>query len=129
MGYRLLAEMTVALHFAFIVFVIAGSLLVWRRLAWAWLHVPAIAWVAYLEFTGTVCPLTPLENDFRARAGDAGYAGGFVEHYLLPVIYPAGLTQRVQFVLGIAIVAINAVAYWCIWRRLRRARGRAAHEH
>lgn len=123
MTYRLLADATVVFHFAFIAFVVLGSALVWRRLAWAWLHVPAIAWVAYIEFTGTLCPLTPLENALRARAGDAGYAGGFVEHYLIPVIYPAGLTPAVQFALGAVVVILNVVAYWSIWRRHRRALG------
>jgi Protein of Unknown function (DUF2784) len=119
MTYRWLADATVVLHFAFIAFVVLGSVLVRRRRAWAWLHVPAVVWVAYLEFTGTVCPLTPLENALRARAGDAGYAGGFVEHYLVPIIYPAGLTPGIQIALGAAVIAVNLLAYWSIWRRRR----------
>ena len=122
MGYRWLAEATVALHFAFIVFVVLGGLLVLRNLRWAWLHVPAVAWVAWLEFTGAICPLTPLENTFRERAGDAGYAGGFIDHYLVPVIYPAGLTPQVQIALGIAVVALNVGVYAWAWRRYRRLR-------
>ena len=92
MAYRWLADATVALHFAFIVFVVSGGFLVLRDGVWAWLHLPAVAWVAWLEFTGAICPLTPLENALRVRAGEAGYAGGFIDHYLVPVIYPAGLT-------------------------------------
>jgi hypothetical protein len=123
MTYRWLADATVILHFAFIAFVVLGSALVWRRIAWAWLHVPAIAWVAYIEFTGTLCPLTPLENVLRVRAGDAGYAGSFVEHYLVPIFYPAGLTPAIQLALGSAVVAFNAIAYWAIWRRRRHGTG------
>lgn len=123
MTYRWLADATVAFHFAFIAFVVLGSALVWRRPALAWLHVPAIAWVAYIEFTGTLCPLTPLENALRTRAGDAGYAGGFIEHYLIPIIYPAGLTPGIQLALGAAVVALNALAYRAIWRRHGRTAG------
>lgn len=114
---RVLADATVAFHFAFILFVVFGGALVWRRIAWAWLHVPAVAWVAWLEFTQAICPLTPLENALRARAGDAGYAGGFIRHYLEPVIYPGGLTPGIQLVLGALVVAINGVVYALVWRR------------
>jgi hypothetical protein len=122
MAYRGLADATVALHFAFILFVVFGGFLAWRRRFWAWLHLPAVAWVAWLEFTGALCPLTPLENALRARAGDAGYAGGFIDHYLVPVIYPAGLTAEIQFLLGCAVVALNVVVYAALWRRRRAAR-------
>jgi Protein of Unknown function (DUF2784) len=121
MAYRGLADATVALHFAFILFVVFGGFLAWRRTLWAWLHLPAVAWVAWLEFTGAICPLTPLENALRARAGDAGYAGGFIEHYLVPVIYPAGLTPGIQIMLGCAVVALNVVVYGALWRRRRAA--------
>jgi hypothetical protein len=117
MAYRLLADATVALHAAFIVFVVAGGLLVSRNARWALLHLPAVAWVAWLEFTGAICPLTPLENALRARAGDEGYAGGFIDHYLVPVIYPAGLTPGIQVALGAALVVGNAWLYWRAWRR------------
>ena len=88
---------------------------------------PAIAWVAWIEFTGTLCPLTPLENALRARAGDAGYAGGFIEHYLIPIIYPAGLTPGIQVALGVAVVVLNALAYWAIWRRHHAGPARKPH--
>jgi len=114
---RVLADATVAFHFAFILFVVFGGALVWRRTAWAWLHVPAVAWVAWLESTHAICPLTPLENALRARAGDTGYAGGFIQHYLEPVIYPGGLTPGIQLVLGALVVAINVVVYALVWRR------------
>lgn len=120
MTYRWLADATVVLHFAFIAFVVLGSVLVWRRPAWAWLHVPAILWVAYIEFTGTLCPLTPLENALRSRAGEEGYQGGFIEHYLIPIIYPAGLTPQVQVVLGVAVLVLNAIVYAVVWRRRAR---------
>ena len=121
MGYRLLADAVVFVHLAFIVFVVAGGalLLAWPRIAWV--HLPAVAWAAYAEFTATICPLTPLENALRVRAGDAGYPGGFVEHYLIPLIYPAGLTARTQLALGALVVAINAAVYALAWRRRRRA--------
>ena len=126
MAYRLLADATVALHAAFIVFVVAGGLLVSRNARWALLHLPAVAWVAWLEFTGAICPLTPLENHFRRMAGASGYAGGFVERYLIPVVDPAGLTAQAQQWLGALVVAVNLAVYaWVAARRsrdLRRSR-------
>jgi hypothetical protein len=97
-------------------------LLVLRHRGWAVLHLPAVAWGAFTEFTGTVCPLTPLENSLRRGAGDAGYAGGFMEHYVIPLIYPEALTPRLQVVLGLAAIAINLVVYAVVWRGLRRGR-------
>jgi hypothetical protein len=117
MADRLLADATVALHFAFIAFVVAGGLLVLRKPCVAWLHVPAVAWVVWLELTGAICPLTPLENHFRSRAGQAGYEGGFIDHYLMPVIYPAGLTPQMQTILGIAVAVLNIAVYVILWRR------------
>jgi hypothetical protein len=120
MSSRLLADTLVVVHFAFIAFVVAGGLLaLWRR-AWAALHLPAAAWGAWTEFTGTICPLTPWENALRAKAGVAGYAGGFVEHYLTPLIYPDALTAQTQVVLGFAVIAINAAVYGLVWWRWRR---------
>jgi Protein of Unknown function (DUF2784) len=116
-AYRWLADATVTLHLAFILFVVFGGFLAWRKVAWAWVHLPAVAWVAFIEFTGSICPLTPLENVLRERGGDAGYTGGFVDHYLLPIVYPAGLTPHFQVVLGIGVFALNIVVYWMLWRR------------
>src|SRR5436309_1356508 len=118
---RVLADAVVVFHLGFIVFVLAGGILVvaWRRRV-AWLHLPAVAWAAYAEFTATICPLTPLENLLRRQAGQSGYAGGFVEHYLIPIVYPAALTPAVQTVLGTIVVAVNVVVYAIAWRRWRR---------
>jgi hypothetical protein len=119
---RALADAIVALHALFVIFVLAGgSLVVWRPRI-AFLHLPAAVWAAWVEFTGTTCPLTPLENHWRGVAGGAGYQGGFVEHYLLPVLYPAGLTARMQVAFGLAVVAINASLYGLAWRRACRKR-------
>jgi hypothetical protein len=121
MGYRLLADAVLVLHLAFIAFVVAGGALVLARPRVAWLHLPAVAWAAYAEFTATICPLTPLENALRERADQSAYAGGFIEHSLVPLIYPPGLTVRTQFVLGAIVVAINAAVYALAWRRRKRS--------
>ena len=120
MTARYLADALVATHFAFIVFVIAGGLLTLKHRGWAMLHLPAVAWAAWTEFTATVCPLTPWENSLRIEAGDAGYAGGFIEHYVIPLIYPEALTAHAQFLMGIGIVALNAAVYAFAWRKWRR---------
>jgi hypothetical protein len=119
MGFRLLADLIVALHAAFILFVVGGVGLVvrWPRLLPV--HLVCVAWGAYTEFTGTVCPLTPLENQFRRLAGESGYTGGFIEHYLIPVIYPAGLTPRIQLMLGLLAIGVNLIGYAALWRRRR----------
>lgn len=119
MAQRALADFVLVLHVAFIVFVLAGGLLALR---WRWVpavHLPAAFWGVFVEVSGRMCPLTPLESSLRRAAGDAGYAGGFIEHYLLPVIYPAGLTPRVQLVLAGLVVLANALVYAVVWRRRR----------
>lgn len=122
MGYATLATLVLVVHGAFVLFVVAGGLLAlrWPRAAWA--HLPAAAWGAGIELAGGVCPLTPLENRLRDLAGQAGYDGGFVEHYLLASIYPDGLTRETQVVVGLAVVAVNVLVYAGVWRRRRRAR-------
>ena len=122
MPYRLLADVVVLVHFGFVVFVVCGGVFVlWRR--WmAAVHLPAAAWGVAIEFTGRICPLTPLENRLRAAAGDAVYAGDFVERYLMPVLYPPDLRRDVQIALGIAALAVNAAVYLYAWRRARRHR-------
>lgn len=117
---RLLADVLVAAHLAFIVFVVTGGLLVLKRQKWAVLHLPAVAWGAWTEFTATICPLTPWENALRRDAGAAGYEGGFIEHYVVPVIYPGALTSQAQIVLGVVVLALNAVVYALVWRKWRR---------
>lgn len=118
--YRLLADAVVLVHGLFILFVIAGGLLALRWPRLAWLHLPAAAWGALVELRHWICPLTPLENHLRRAAGEAGYAGGFVEQYLIPLIYPAGLTPQVQVWLGIAVLLINALVYLAVLLRWRR---------
>lgn len=120
MGWRLAADAVVLAHVAFIAFVVAGALLLLRDLRWAWAHLPAAAWGAYAELTATLCPLTPLENLLRRRAGEAGYAGGFVEHYLIPLVYPPGLAPAQQRWIGLGVVVLNAALYAWAWRRRRR---------
>lgn len=116
---RLLADAVVALHLAFIVFVALGGVLVlWRRKV-AVLHLPALAWGIYTESTGTICPLTPLENVLRRAAGEAGYSGGFIEHYVVNLIYPPGLTPGIQTAIAVGLIAFNAAVYALAWYRYR----------
>jgi hypothetical protein len=122
--YGLLADLVVVVHLLFVAFVVAGALAVLRWPRLAWVHVPVAAWGALIEFAGWICPLTPLENDLRRLAGEAGYAGGFVERYLVSFLYPSGLARTHQVVLGLLVLAVNAGAYWFLIRR--RARGRRA---
>ncbi len=118
--WRILADALVVAHFAFVVFVGAGGFLAWRyRLAWL-AHLPALAWGLWIELSGTICPLTPLENHLRGLAGQSGYPGGFVEHYVLPVLYPPGLTFQVQWVLAGALLVVNLIAYGGLLIRCRR---------
>ena len=123
---RLAADAVLLAHLAFIAFVLAGGLLVLHRPMWAAVHLPAAAWGALAELTGTLCPLTPLENSLRRSAGAQGYEGGFIEHYILPLIYPAGLTPRVQIVLGLVVLAVNVPIYAWAWRQWRKNMTRGA---
>lgn len=120
MLYRFLADFVVVLHFGFVLFVVLGGLFALRWPRFAWIHVPAAVWGAGIEFVQGICPLTPLENHLRKLGGEAGYSGGFVEHYVLPVLYPSGLTRGVQLALGIFVVAFNVVVYALVWRRRSR---------
>ena len=116
MTATVLADLVVLLHLAFILFVVLGGLLVLRRRRLMWLHLPVVVWGAAIEFVGWVCPLTPLENRLRAAAGEAGYSGGFIEHYLIPLIYPEGLTRELQWLLGALVLLVNALVYWRVLR-------------
>ena len=120
MLYRWLADVVLIVHSAFVVFVILGGLLALRWPRVAWIHIPVALYGASVEFLGFICPLTPLEVWLRQRGGEAGYTGGFVEHYVTAVLYPTGLTRQLQFELGILVLAINAVVYAFWWRRRRR---------
>jgi hypothetical protein len=124
MAFRLLADLTVLVHVAFVVFALGGGLLAARWPRVVWLHLPAAAWAVFVELTGRVCSLTPLENWLRARGGGATYSASFVEEYLLPVLYPASLSRELQWVLAGVVVAANGLAYaWVLRRRARRDRG------
>lgn len=124
MFFQLLADLVLLFHACFIVFAVLGALLAmrWPRIAWA--HIPACIWAAVLEFAGLPCPLTPLENSLRRAGGSAAYAGGFIEHYLVPFVYPPGLTPRLQILLGFLVILVNAVLYWHVLRH-RRVRPRS----
>lgn len=126
MWYRILADAVIIIHLLFIVFVMTGGFLALYRPAAAVLHLPAACWGAYVEFSGTVCPLTPMENHLSRMAGGAGYSSGFIEHYLVPIVYPAALTQEIQILLGGLVVAGNLMPYsWLLYRYFRdRKEGR-----
>ena len=119
-----LADLVVAVHLLFIVFVVLGGLVALARPWIVWLHLPAAIWGAAIEFAGWICPLTPLEQRLRAAGGGAPRDGSFIQHYLLPVIYPAGLTREVQWLLGTVVVVINALIYACLLARYRKPRRR-----
>lgn len=124
MTYHLLANVVFLVHLAFVLFVVFGGLLVWRWPKLMWLHIPAVAWGALIEFAGWICPLTPLEQSLRRLAGENGFSGGFIEHYLVPIVYPAGLTREIQIGLGIAVLVLNVAIYAALWRRRRGQQGR-----
>jgi Protein of Unknown function (DUF2784) len=122
-AWRVLADAVVVLHLLFVAFAVAGGLLVFWRRGVMWLHLPALAWAAFVEFTGRICPLTPLENRLRAAGGESGYREGFIDHYLLPLLYPADLTRELQWTLGAGLVAFNIVVYvlaFVLYRREQR---------
>ena len=112
-----LANLVVVIHLAFVGFVVLGGLLAIRWPRVAWVHLPAAVWGVWVEVAGWVCPLTPLENWLRRRAGTGGYASGFVEHYVVPVLYPAALTRDIQWLLGVLVVVINTGVYVLVLRR------------
>ena len=126
MPFHRLADLVLVVHFGFLAFVVAGGALVLRWPKLAWLHVPAVIWGALIEFSGWICPLTPLENSLRHRAGEAGYSGGFIAHYVTSVLYPAGLTRGIQIALGVVVLALNVAYYAALVARRRRARSGSA---
>jgi hypothetical protein len=121
MAYRLLADLVLVLHLAFVLFVALGGLLAlrWRRAAWV--HLPAASWGAVVMFTGWICPLTPFEKELRGLGGEAGYPGGFVEHYVVSLLYPAGLTRGVQVALGLGVILLNVAVYRRVLATRRQA--------
>ena len=116
--FRLAADAVVLIHVSFVVFVLVGGLLVLRWPRMVWLHIPAAAWGVVVEYAGWICPLTPLEDDLRQRAGLAAYSGDFIAHYVLPVLYPEELTRHTQLVLGSVALTFNVIVYWRVLRRL-----------
>ncbi|HVD33817.1 MAG TPA: DUF2784 domain-containing protein [Gemmatimonadales bacterium] len=118
----LLADLVVVVHFMFVLFVVLGGLLVLRWPRLAYLHLPAATWGVVIEFAGWVCPLTPLEQSLRLKAGEQGYSGSFIEHYLLPLLYPSALTRTIQVALGIIVIAVNLAIYGYLLRRRRSLR-------
>jgi Protein of Unknown function (DUF2784) len=122
--YPLLANLVLIVHLAFVVFVLCGGLLVMRWRWIAWLHVPAIAWGTFVEFSGWICPLTPLEYWLRAQGGETSYRSDFIAQYLLPVLYPGGLTRDLQLLLGTVVIVLNAAVYWWLWQMQARGASR-----
>ena len=123
MFYRLLADLVVVAHLVFIIYALFGGLLgLWKK--WnLFVHLPAVAWIAIIEFQGWICPLTPLENSLRSAGGSSGYEAGFVEHYLIPVIYPPELTRTLQVMLGGMAIAVNLAVYIFVMHRWRQRAG------
>ena len=122
MIYGLLADLVLALHALFVVFVVLGGLLAlrWRRAAFV--HVPCALWGAWVVLVGWICPLTPLEVSLRQQAGEGGYAGGFLEQYLVPILYPGDLTRGIQIGLGVVVLVLNVAIYAAVMRQWRRSR-------
>ena len=122
MAYNLLADLVALIHFVFVLFSLLGALLVirWRKIMW--LHLPAAFWAAAVEFSGKICPLTPLENWLRIQGGGAAYSGDFIGQYLLRLLYPSGLTRDIQIILGAIVVVINIGIYLYLYTRSLRNR-------
>ena len=119
MGWRILADLLVIVHLAFAAFVVFGGFLAWKWRRVVFAHLPALAWGFWVEISGQICPLTPLENHLRHLAGEAGYRGGFLDHYLVSILYPPGLTRLDQSLLAALLMAINGAAYYRLLRSRR----------
>jgi len=128
MLYAMAADVVLILHAAFILFAVAGGLLLLRWRWLVWLHLPAAGWAALVVTAGWICPLTPIEQMLRGLAGQDGYDGSFIEHYLVMLIYPPGLTRPVQILLGVLVVVVNIAIYVGVWRQHRHASGTANHD-
>ena len=121
MLYNFFADLVLLLHGFFALFVLLGGFFVLWKLSVAWYHVPAVFWAACIEFFGWICPLTPLENMLRRKGSVPGYDAGFVEHYIVPILYPATLTRHMQFNLGIIVLSLNIVIYFTVWLKRQKA--------
>jgi hypothetical protein len=119
MSYRIAADIIMLLHMLFTLFVMFGSLLALYKRWIVWLHIPVVLWGVAIAVIGWICPLTPLENAIRIAAGQEGYSGGFVEHYLITIIYPDGLTRRGQLILAGLIIVVNILLYGFVLRKKR----------
>lgn len=128
MTYRLLADAALILHLLFILFVVCGGLIVRRWARLALLHLPAVGWGAFIEVSGRLCPLTDLEVEFLRAVGEAGYSGGFIEYYLVPIIYPPGLTRGIQFCLAGAVILVNVLVYGSLLYRQRQPRAQDSRQ-
>jgi len=117
MPYRLLADIVVIIHFVFVIFALFGGILVLKWKQVIWIHIPAVIWAAMVEMAGWVCPLTPLEYWLRSHLQMSSYQLSFVEHYILPILYPAQLTRSMQIGLGLFVVLINVAIYYFVWKR------------
>jgi len=122
MLYKFAADVVVIIHLLFIIFALVGGLLLFLKRWIVWIHLPAVVWAALIEWKGWICPLTPLENYLRHKARLASYEEGFIEHYLFPVIYPAGLTPQIQYFLGVLVIAANFLVYGFYLYALRSKR-------
>lgn len=128
MWFRVLADTVLVIHLAFVAFVLFGGMIVLRWPRFAWLHLPAAFWGVFIEFSGRICPLTPLENWLRVRGGERGYSGGFVDHYLTSLIYPDGLTRAMQVGIGLFVFAFNVFVYWRVLRRSQQDHSAASSQ-
>ena len=113
------ANLVLCGHFLFVAFAVLGGALLYFDPAWAWVHVPAVLWSSIVNLAGWTCPLTPLEKNLRARAGQSGYSGGFVEHYVGSLVYPRGMPRQMELIAGVSIVAWNALVYATVWQIAR----------
>jgi Protein of Unknown function (DUF2784) len=120
MWYSILTNIVLVLHFGFVLFVLFGGLLILKWPKVIWLHLPAVSWGAVIEFTGWICPLTPLEHWLRTRGGESSPAGDFVARYLLSILYPEALTNNIQVMLGVLVLLVNLAVYGCLWQRNHR---------
>lgn len=117
---RAAAELALAIHFGFILFALFGGLLVLINRRWIWAHLPAVIWASIVNLASWTCPLTPIEQHYRQAAGQSGYSGGFVEHYIGPIVYPAGMPRELELLAAFSVVAWNVAVYAIVWFGRRR---------
>jgi hypothetical protein len=111
MPYRLAADLVLMSHFMFAAFAVFGGFLAFNNPAWAWVHIPVVLWSSIVNLMSWTCPLTPIEKALRVRAGQTGYSGGFIQHYIGRAVYPRGMPRQLELVAGISILAGNALVY------------------